>query len=290
MKIPDLYKYLGISSGASPEELQKAYYKKAKDLHPDLNASETATIDFQNLQRIYAFLSKPECRKWYDERLKNSNTNKNAKTRKRFDSRLPIIKGRHVILAALFLLVIVFSNSIYRHFSHLYLKNYGIQSLCMIENIGASAFSDDNVYYRFLVGDSMVHDHVMIHFNSETGDIISSNGLPVRTGQMFAIYYHPRMKNWNFIDFSQPHSFTVDQYLYMVAPKIENSGLFQNADPICIATRIYWAKGLSGLADLYFYNTPWVSNFKHNRTSFKRLTKRLKPEALISACMEQNNY
>lgn len=47
---------LGVDRNASLEEIRKAYRRKAKELHPDHNASVTAKDDFIRLTEAYHFL------------------------------------------------------------------------------------------------------------------------------------------------------------------------------------------------------------------------------------------
>lgn len=62
------YDLVGVSPAASPQEITKAYYKKARELHPDRNKSDpNATTRFQELSKAYQILSDPECRKKYDQ-------------------------------------------------------------------------------------------------------------------------------------------------------------------------------------------------------------------------------
>lgn len=51
---------LGVNSDASEEEVKKAYRKKAAELHPDRNKSETAEDDFKRLNQAYELLQKGE--------------------------------------------------------------------------------------------------------------------------------------------------------------------------------------------------------------------------------------
>lgn len=63
-----LYETLGLEMTATQAEIKKAYHKLALQLHPDKNpGDEAAHSNFQALQRVFAVLSDPEKRKFYDE-------------------------------------------------------------------------------------------------------------------------------------------------------------------------------------------------------------------------------
>jgi len=63
----DPYDLLGVSSSASAADIQKAYRKLAKKLHPDLNPGDKAAEDkFKEVSAAYDLLSDPEKRKRFD--------------------------------------------------------------------------------------------------------------------------------------------------------------------------------------------------------------------------------
>lgn len=63
----DLYELLGVSRGASDNDIKKAYRKLAMKYHPDRNPGDTASEEkFKEIQTAYAVLSDPEKRARYD--------------------------------------------------------------------------------------------------------------------------------------------------------------------------------------------------------------------------------
>lgn len=64
----DYYATLGVSRGASDEEIQKAFRKLARKYHPDMNPDDaTAKKKFQEVQAAFEVLSDPNKRKLYDQ-------------------------------------------------------------------------------------------------------------------------------------------------------------------------------------------------------------------------------
>ena len=64
----DYYKALGVSKGASAEEIKKAYRKLARKYHPDANKGDAASEErFKEISEAYNVLSDPKRRAEYDE-------------------------------------------------------------------------------------------------------------------------------------------------------------------------------------------------------------------------------
>jgi curved DNA-binding protein len=62
----DFYATLGVPRTASQEEIQRAYRRLARKLHPDVNKSPEAEERFKDVSEAYSVLSDPEQRKRYD--------------------------------------------------------------------------------------------------------------------------------------------------------------------------------------------------------------------------------
>lgn len=64
----DYYEVLGISKGASEDEIKKAYRKLAKQYHPDVNPGDkTAEEKFKEVNEAYGVLSNAEAKAKYDQ-------------------------------------------------------------------------------------------------------------------------------------------------------------------------------------------------------------------------------
>jgi molecular chaperone DnaJ len=61
--VPDLYELLGVPRDASPEDIKRAYRRRAREHHPDAGGDEEA---FKQVTHAYQVLSDPQARLRYD--------------------------------------------------------------------------------------------------------------------------------------------------------------------------------------------------------------------------------
>jgi len=63
----DYYEILGLSKGASEEEIKRSFRKLAKQYHPDVNKEAGAEERFKEIGEAYAILSDPQKKQQYDQ-------------------------------------------------------------------------------------------------------------------------------------------------------------------------------------------------------------------------------
>jgi curved DNA-binding protein len=66
VKFRDYYETLGVDRGASQEQIQTAYRKQARKLHPDVNKSPDAEEKFKRLNEAHEVLQDADKRRRYD--------------------------------------------------------------------------------------------------------------------------------------------------------------------------------------------------------------------------------
>jgi curved DNA-binding protein len=67
MQFKDYYDTLGVTRGASAEEVKRAYRKLARKYHPDVSKEKNAEARFKDVQEAYEVLKDPEKRATYDQ-------------------------------------------------------------------------------------------------------------------------------------------------------------------------------------------------------------------------------
>ena len=65
----NLYSVFGLSPGASSDAIRAAYYRLAKQCHPDTHAGETAEERIRVINQAYETLGHPVARATYDVML-----------------------------------------------------------------------------------------------------------------------------------------------------------------------------------------------------------------------------
>lgn len=78
-----LYDTLGVEPIATKEEIKRAYRKKSKQLHPDINPSPEAEQEFKEVAKAYMILYNDESRYNYD---KNGEEELKPKTKPDYDA------------------------------------------------------------------------------------------------------------------------------------------------------------------------------------------------------------
>ncbi len=65
----DYYMTLGVSPGATPKQIQRAFWVAAQTLHPDINSSPEDTEKFKEIVEAYQTLKGPDKRDDYDAKV-----------------------------------------------------------------------------------------------------------------------------------------------------------------------------------------------------------------------------
>ena len=66
MATMDFYELLGVSRGATDEQIRSAYRKLARQYHPDVNSAPDAADQFKRITEAYEVLTDPQRRQRYD--------------------------------------------------------------------------------------------------------------------------------------------------------------------------------------------------------------------------------
>jgi curved DNA-binding protein CbpA len=92
----DPYRVLGVSRGASEDEIRKSYRRLVREHHPDANPGDSGAEEgFKEIQHAYEVLSDPRKRREHDERSRPSSSTSSGRRRPRTRGR----SGRRTVRA-----------------------------------------------------------------------------------------------------------------------------------------------------------------------------------------------
>lgn len=66
VKFEDYYQTLGVKRDATQDDIQRAFRKLARKVHPDINKTDGASAKFKQINEAYEVLKNPDKRKRYD--------------------------------------------------------------------------------------------------------------------------------------------------------------------------------------------------------------------------------
>ena len=82
----DPYSILGVSHDADLETIKRAFHKKAKETHPDLNSdNHNAAAEFRDVVDAYALLSNEVARKQYDDSIRTESQDYSYEKDKKYE-------------------------------------------------------------------------------------------------------------------------------------------------------------------------------------------------------------
>lgn len=95
------YRVLGLTTSATQKDIKKAYFKLAKQYHPDINDTEEAQKKFIEINKAYEVLSNPELVKKllsnlvYNKKPKSTNNRTKSESIKNNTDRRRKTSSRH---------------------------------------------------------------------------------------------------------------------------------------------------------------------------------------------------
>jgi len=301
---PYYYQILGVSPDATREELRRAYRKKAREVHPDVNPAADAHEQFLLLQKAWQTLGSPDKRRTYDYLVKRYPHTTSAEPRYQERSRThyqppsppppprrpyyqytpppratPEEEARSytkewIMIGFIFFIMITLPFNM-RLAGNLLFKVFKADGVVEV------VFAGNDMDYYF------VNDHSHVFYTHSDGlfrlgDLtVWKGGMPLAKGDKFVIQHLPWSQRIHRFTAGQPDEETFQRYCSMIWLEWEehpeltelSGGVTPAAFFYTLCIHVYNEFGIHGLANLYFAFThprvnPW--NNEHTYASMKQ--------------------
>lgn len=299
------YEILGLKEGATKREIKQAYRRMAMRYHPDLNPGNDTSTQFREVLEAYEYLmgirqmnqgrglSEEELRRFYDlmqkaaEEKARQNYRRKVWEFKKAKERKQAQEYKKGII--LFAVLLVSGLAIWLGYS--FYKQLVINSDPIYAEAEVTGLSMKRMNYRFISGDSTIKARSYV--SAVEIEMLSGNGMPLKTGDRFEIIYsasHPMLHQ---INFEKVSSATMSRYLRMVGAKLnyyydeEWNNLSEDQRQLyasCLSMLIFTNYGYDGLSTVYFGEENFLNNFRHNSLRWYFMRNSQKFQQLLADC------
>ncbi len=279
------YKILGLRTGASKQEIKKAYRKMAKRYHPDVNPGEDSEKKFIQVLEAYNYLmgerkqrkkssfdyagwqaAKDNLKKEAEEKAKREFREKAERMRKKRDAEQAAEYKKAIYIFFGIVLVLFCSWQGYGFYKNLVLGGSGVTTDARVKG-----FSTKRTYFEFVVDGQLVTTE---KYTSQLGNNnMGDNGMPLKSGDVFEITYSPSSPGLNEINYQKVSSKTMFRYLEQTMAALKQvyakewvnlSEAEQNRKARCMCLLIIQEYGIEGLAMIVGRDYHILSYFKAN--------------------------
>ena len=237
-------------------------------------------IDFEILEdKMYSFFIDEQLCEISIEKIKGQfyysfEVNKTADTprnnlRKKIERR-HMIQG-FVMIGAILLLTFIFSWMMITWKDNSFpqtteLVKSGLEGKAKILKV-----SDSEIKYFYIVNGQSYSAETDFKDNSV---VVLETGMPLEEGDEFVVKYVSNNPKLNEIDYTRPTQNQIDKYRQRaIAKHLEFNPQKDTLFSACLVEIAYDLKGIQGLADVFFQNTPATENPNNNINTYKRLIR-----------------
>ncbi len=131
--------------------------------------------------------------------------------------------------------------------------------------------SDSEIKYFYIVNGRSYSSETDFDDNSV---VVLEIGMPLEEGDEFVVKYVSDNPKLNKIDYTRPTQSQIDKYRERAIKKhLEFNPQKDSLYSACLVEVAYKLKGIRGVADFFFQNTPEAENPNNNSNTYKRLIR-----------------
>lgn len=291
------FKILGLSEGASQEDIKKAYRKLALKYHPDVNPSDQAKSRFIKIVEAYEFLTsqsnpspKKKLKKQDFEKIKDlvkkaaehEEKKRKFERAKRIREKREKEQARQYALGIYTLIGIVIAffsiKAGYNWYYQMTIDKDPVSGTAQVIGIG-----QNRMVYSFEVGDNFFEDDMYVWGSGMV--MRSDNGFPLKVGDEFEVVFNRNKPSYNQINFEKVSTKVMNRYLYQTSNKLKEIfkedwldlpeiQIKRRAD--CLTLLIFDSYQFEGIRKVFNYNQSIGSSLSNNSIGwyfFKRKDK-----------------
>lgn len=293
------YRTLGLKSGASLDDIRRAYRRLAKQFHPDLNPSPEARQRFLAIVEAYEVLTGERKaatqrrtsainheeiqRKAREEALRKARM-RYAEFKRQRDLEQGEAYGKALIWVAVLAVTFITWMALRGPF-----RTWMIQQDPYLTTVTVKEFSAREAWVEFIVNNQVYYESVALR--KAWREPVAGNGMPVRKGHTFSLRCNAHNPRYFEVIWDLPDLPTVNRYLGYAAQRLPEA--FPNLQSteeqrLCLARQLFEKQGFDALANLYFFDEPAIENYKHNALTFGNTLEDLDLVLLFPSCFAQD--